>query len=131
MTVILFDGVCNLCNAFVQFVIARDPAGRFRFASLQSDVARRLLGAIGHSIDETAPDTIILIEDGRLFTRSTAALRVARRLRFPWPLAFALTAIPRPLRDAVYRFVAHRRYRWFGQRAVCMMPAPELRDRFL
>lgn len=125
---ILFDGVCNLCNGFVQFVIARDPARRFRFASLQSEAGRRSLEAAGagHSAE-----TVVLVEDGRAFTRSTAALRIARRLRFPWPLAFALIVMPRPLRDQVYDWVARNRYRWFGKRDVCMVPTPELRDRFL
>lgn len=127
--VILFDGVCNLCNGLVQFVIARDPARRFRFASLQSDVAQRRLEGAG--IAANVPDSIVLLEEGRLFTRSTAALRIARRLRFPWSLAFALIVVPRPLRDWVYSLVARNRYRWFGRRETCMIPTPELEERFL
>jgi predicted DCC family thiol-disulfide oxidoreductase YuxK len=127
--VILFDGVCNLCNGFVQFVIARDPARRFQFASLQSDAAQRRLE--GADIAADVPDSIVLLEEGRLFTRSTAALRIARRLRFPWSLAFALIAIPRPVRDGVYNLVARNRYRWFGTRETCMIPTPELEERFL
>ncbi len=126
---ILFDGVCNLCNGLVQFVIARDPARRFRFASLQSDVAQRRLEGAGIAAD--VPDSIVLLEEGRLFTRSTAALRIARRLRFPWSLAFALIVVPRPLRDWVYSLVARNRYRWFGRRETCMIPTPELEERFL
>jgi predicted DCC family thiol-disulfide oxidoreductase YuxK len=125
--VLLFDGVCTLCNGFVQFVIQRDPAGRFQFATLQSDAARRLLQAAPQPL----PDTLVLVENGRMFLRSTAALRVARGLKFPWPLAFVLVVVPRPLRDWLYDIVARNRYRWFGRRDVCMVPTPELRARFL
>ena len=125
--VLLFDGVCTLCNGFVQFVIQRDPAGRFQFATLQSDAARRLLQAAPQPL----PDSLVLVENGQVFLRSTAALRVVRSLRFPWPLAFVLVAVPRPLRDWVYDIVARNRYRWFGRRDVCMVPTPELRARFL
>jgi predicted DCC family thiol-disulfide oxidoreductase YuxK len=125
--VLLFDGVCTLCNGFVRFVIDRDPAGRFQFAPLQSDAARRVLGAAPQPL----PDSLVLVENGRLFTRSTAALRVARGLRFPWPLAYLFVAVPRPVRDWLYDAVARNRYRWFGRRDVCMVPTPELRARFL
>ena len=124
---LLFDGVCTLCNGFVRFVIERDPAGRFQFAPLQSEAARRLLG----KAPQPLPDSLVLLEDGRLFTRSAAALRVARGLRFPWPLAYVFMAVPRPVRDWVYDTVARNRYRWFGRRDVCMVPTPELRARFL
>ena len=124
---LLFDGVCTLCNGFVQFVIERDPAGRFQFAPLQSDAAARLLGVA----PPPWPDSLVLLEDGRRFTRSTAALRVARGLRFPWPLAYVFVAVPRPVRDWVYDAVARNRYRWFGRRDVCMVPTPDLRSRFL
>jgi predicted DCC family thiol-disulfide oxidoreductase YuxK len=127
-SVILFDGVCNLCNRAVQFVIARDPAARFQFAPLQSAAAVRLLESVDAG---ELPDSVVLLEDGRVWTRSTAALRVARRLRFPWPAAYLLIAIPRPLRDWVYNVVARNRYGWFGKRAACMLPTPALRARFL
>ena len=127
--VILFDGVCNLCNGFVQFVIAHDPSARFHFASLQSDAAAALLN--GRPTNRPIPDSIVLVEDGRLFTESSAALRIARALGLPWSLTYALIAVPKPLRDAVYAWVARNRYRWFGKRDVCMMPTPELRGRFL
>jgi predicted DCC family thiol-disulfide oxidoreductase YuxK len=126
---ILFDGVCNLCNGFVQFVIARDPNSRFQFAALQSHAARRLLGP--PTPHAGALDTVVLIEDGRVFTRSAAALRIARGLTFPWPLAYAFLIVPRPLRDGVYGLVARYRYHWFGRRDVCMVPTAELRARFL
>ena len=126
---ILFDGVCNLCNRFVHFVIARDPSGRFHFGALQSDAAHRMLRE-AHT-PATVPDSIVLVDEGRVFTRSTAALRVARGLRFPWPLAYGLIAVPRPLRDWVYDIVARNRYVWFGKRDACMVPTPDLRARFL
>ena len=128
-SVIVFDGVCNLCNGFVQFVIARDPAARFRFAPLQSEAGRRVLESAGAV--EPLPDAVALVESGRAFVRSTAALRIVRRLRAPWPLAYAFIVVPRPLRDWLYDVVARHRYRWFGTRDDCMVPTPELRARFL
>jgi predicted DCC family thiol-disulfide oxidoreductase YuxK len=127
--IVFFDGVCNLCNGFVQFVIPRDPEGRFKFAPLQSDVARARLG---HSVvPGSAPSTVLLFQNDRLYDRSTAVLLILRQLRFPWPVAGVLFVIPRSLRDWVYGFVARRRYGWFGQRETCMVPTPEIKSRFL
>ena len=126
---ILFDGVCNLCNGFVRFTIARDPAARFRFAPLQSAAAAALLRDA--AVTAPLPDSLVLIEDGRVFLRSAAALHVARGLRFPWPLAYAFIVVPRAIRDRVYDVIAARRYRWFGRREVCMVPTPDLERRFL
>jgi predicted DCC family thiol-disulfide oxidoreductase YuxK len=128
-SVVLFDGICNLCNGMVTFVIARDPGARFAFGALQSEAARTLLQGV--SAPEPLPDSVVLLEDGRVYTKSTAALRIARGLRFPWPLTSAFFAVPRPLRDWLYDVVARNRYRWFGQRAVCMMPTAELQRRFI
>ena len=125
---ILFDGVCNLCNGFVQFVIARDRRARFQFGALQSASARRILEL---NARDPLPDAIVLVEDGKVYTQSTAALRIARRLDFPWPLAFALLAIPRAVRDSIYALVARHRYSWFGRRDHCMLPTPALRSRFI
>jgi predicted DCC family thiol-disulfide oxidoreductase YuxK len=127
--VILFDGVCNLCNGFVQFVIARDPQARFRFASLQSIAAAALLN--GRMRQGALPDSVLLVEDGRIYTQSTAALRVARGLGFPWNLSYGLVIVPKPIRDGVYAWVARNRYAWFGKRDVCMVPTPDLQARFL
>ena len=126
---ILFDGVCNLCNGFVQFVIARDPTARFHFAALQSSAAADLLRDAG--VTPPLPDSMVLVEDGRLYFRSAAALRIARRLRFPWALAYGLIAVPPFIRDPVYDVVAAHRYRWFGRREICMVPSPDVRRRFL
>jgi predicted DCC family thiol-disulfide oxidoreductase YuxK len=128
-SIVLFDGVCNLCNGFVRFVIARDGEGRFHFAPLQGEAARRLIREAGGL--DAAGDSIVLIEGGQLFTRSSAALRIARRLSSLWPLAYALIVVPRPVRDWAYDAVARNRYRWFGTRDVCMAPTPELKARFL
>ena len=128
-SVILFDGVCNLCNGFVQFVIRRDPAARFQFAALQSAAGQALLAA--HQLPAPAePESIVLVEGGRAYTHSGAVLRILRRLP-GWGWLYAFRVLPRVLRDAVYRWVARHRYRWFGREETCMMPTPELRARFL
>lgn len=127
--VVLFDGVCNLCNATVNFIIERDPKGRLRLGSLQSEPGQKLLERFDLPHDNF--DTFILIEGGRAYTQSTAALRVSRLLRFPWPLFYGLILIPRPLRDRMYSVVARNRYRWFGQSATCRIPTGEERKRFL
>jgi predicted DCC family thiol-disulfide oxidoreductase YuxK len=123
--VILFDGVCNLCNGFVVWVIRRDPRAVFRFASLQSEAGRAVLAG------REMPDSIVLADERGLHSRSGAVLRIAARLRFPWPAAAAFLLIPAPIRDAIYSWVARNRYRWFGKREECMIPTPELRARFL
>lgn len=125
----LFDGDCNLCHGAVQFVLRRDPRGRFRFASLQSAAGRQALLAAG--APAVLPDSIVLLADGGVAVKSTAALRIARRLRWPWPLLAVAFVVPRPLRDLVYDWIARHRYRWFGKRAQCLVPTPALRARFL
>ncbi|MBA3258928.1 MAG: thiol-disulfide oxidoreductase DCC family protein [Gemmatimonadales bacterium] len=127
--VVLFDGVCNLCNAWVLFVIDRDPRGRFAFAPLQSEGAAALVRRRGYAGAPLA--TIVLIEDGRVYERSTAVLRIVRRLSGLWPALSLLLAVPRPIRDAVYDWSARRRYRWFGRQDACRVPTPGLRSRFL
>jgi predicted DCC family thiol-disulfide oxidoreductase YuxK len=127
--VILFDGVCNLCNRSVQFVIAHDRRSYFRFAPLQSETGQRLLAA--HALSRDALETVVLIEDGAAYTRSDAALRIVRRLSGLWPLLRHFRIIPRPLRDWVYTQIITHRYQWFGKRDTCMVPEPGMRDRFL
>ncbi len=128
-SVVLFDGVCNLCDASVHFIIDHDPCARFAFAPLQSPAGQALLA--GHGLTDSVPDSVVLVEDGRCFTRSTAARRSARRLSGPWPLLYPLILIPRPLRDATYRWVARNRYRWFGRKDQCRLPTPDLAARFI
>ena len=128
-TVVLFDGVCNVCSGSVRFILPRDRQGVFRFASLQSFAAQRLLTACGRVPGSL--DSLVLIEDGHCYERSDAVLRIAARLRFPWNLARGLGIIPRPIRDGFYRFFAARRYRWFGKKDACDLPPPDWRARFL
>lgn len=129
--VVLFDGVCNLCNGAVNFWIDRDPASRLRFASLQSSVGRQLLESLGHPVPAGDPESILLVEHGRVHERSGAALRIAWHLSGGWKLLVAFLVVPRPLRDLVYRWVAAHRYRWFGKSDVCRVPTPDLRARFI
>jgi predicted DCC family thiol-disulfide oxidoreductase YuxK len=127
--VVLFDGVCNLCNASVDFIIPRDKAGRFRFSSLQSEAGRRILTGCG--LDPSTVATVVLVEEGRCYTLSAAALRVAKHLSGLWPALYILTLVPTPIRDLVYRWIARNRYKWFGRRETCRLPMPEERGRFI
>jgi len=127
--ILFFDGVCNLCNRFVNFVLDADSDAYFLLGALQSDEARPYLEAFG--VNPEALDSVVLIENGRLYTHSTAALRVCRRLDAPWPLLYAFIVVPRPLRDRVYDVIAANRYEWFGKRDECRLPTPEVRARFL
>ena len=127
--VVLFDGVCNFCDRSVSFIIEHDTGPHFRFAALQSEAARPLLERCGFR--PGLLDNIVLVEDGVCYKRSTAALRILRRLSGLWPLLYALILVPRPIRDAGYDWFARRRYGWFGKRDECRVPSPELRDRFL
>lgn len=126
---LLFDGECNLCHGSVQFVLKRDRAQRFRFAALGSTAGRQALAQAGAV--SPLPDSMVLLHRGRVYTRSGAALAVARLLPWPWPLWSVFWIVPYPLRDLVYAFVAKNRYRWFGKRASCWVPTPALRARFL
>jgi predicted DCC family thiol-disulfide oxidoreductase YuxK len=127
--VVLFDGVCNLCSGAVQFLIRHDEAGTLRFAPLQSAVGAALLADCG--LDPAQRATFVLVEDGECYTRSTAALRIARHLDRPLPLLSHLRVVPRPVRDAVYALVARYRYDVFGQKSQCMVPTPDVEKRFL
>lgn len=127
--VVLFDGLCNLCNAWVDFVLRHDGGAGIRFAALQSEVAKRILEDNG--CPEVPGDTVVLLDDAGVWTESGAALRILRMLRFPYRLLHALVVVPRPIRDRGYRWVARHRYRWFGKRDVCRVPTPDERERFL
>jgi predicted DCC family thiol-disulfide oxidoreductase YuxK len=127
--IVLFDGDCNFCNRSVQFILNRDKAERFMFASQQS-VAGQAALAKTHTT-ELLPDSMVLIDTDGLHTQSTAALRIARGLGLPWSLAGIGLVVPKFVRDAAYRVIARNRYRWFGKRESCMMPTPELAKRFL
>lgn len=127
--ILLFDGVCNLCNSSVQFIVKRDKDATFRFASLQSEEAQELLDAFDDKPGDLS--SVILVEDSKLYARSTAALRIARRLGGAWPLLYGFIIIPQPIRDGVYNWIARNRYRWFGKKDQCMIPSPDLKSRFL
>jgi predicted DCC family thiol-disulfide oxidoreductase YuxK len=127
--VVLYDGVCGFCQRAIQFILPRDRKGSFRFAALQSEIGRALLRQ--HGLGETSPDTFVLIEHGRAYTRSTAGLRVLRELGGAWRLLFAAILVPRPIRDYAYGVIARYRYRLFGRTDACMLPSPEVRARFL
>ena len=127
--IILFDGVCNFCDASVNFVIKRDKRGYFRFAPLQEPKGTAI--AREHGVDPGRLDTFVLVENGRAYRKSGGALRVARRLGGLYLLAFALIIIPPFIRDFLYDWFARKRYRWFGKKDACMVPTPEARDRFL
>lgn len=127
--ILLFDGVCNLCNASVQWVIRRDPQGIFRFAPLQSETGQSLLRQSGLSSEHF--DTVVLVDGDRILTRSDAALEIARRLGGLWSLLAVFRWVPRPVRNAVYDWIARHRYRWFGKTEACMIPRPEWKKRFV
>ena len=125
---ILFDGVCNFCNSAVNFIIKHDHEKIFRFAPLQSEFGEQMRAKfeIGDDVD-----SIVLIEDDKAYLHSTAGLRVAKRLGGIWSLGYAFIIIPRPIRDWFYRLFAKYRYKLFGKKDVCMMPTPDVRERFL
>ena len=127
--VILFDGTCAFCERSVRFIANRDPGGYFRFGASQNAAGAALLAA--HGVTREATRSLVLIEDGRLYLRSTAVLRVARRLSFPWWLASGALAVPEILRDPVYRVVAAIRHRIAGRSNACEIPPPEIRDRLI
>ena len=128
--IILFDGVCNLCNSSVQFVIKRDKKDLFRYAALQSAIGEKLVAE--RNIDTSQVDSIVLIEPGvAYYTKSDAALEIAQDLGGLWKLMGIFTWIPTSIRNAIYDFVARNRYKWFGKKDACMIPTPELKAKFL
>lgn len=127
--IILFDGVCNFCNGSVNFIIDRDPEGYFKFAPLQSEIGEKLLAE--HKVDKTVTDSVVLIEGDKVYTHSTAALRVARKLSGVWSWFYGFRFVPQFIRDFAYKLFAKNRYRMFGKQEACMLPTPEVRSRFL
>jgi len=127
--VILFDGVCNLCNGSVQFVLKRDSKGYFKFASLQSDAGQELLKK--YNLPTEGFNSFVLIENDKAYLKSSGALRVARRLNGAWPLLYGFMIVPAFIRNFFYNSLAKNRYRWFGKKEACMLPLPEWKERFL
>ena len=139
--IVLFDGTCTFCNGAVQFIVDHEKGRELRFAPIQSEPGQAILEeAAGPALAKTLrdgadgsgdPDSVVLVEDGKLYSHSTAGLRIARRLRAPWSWTALFVVVPRFVRDAVYRWFARNRYRWFGKEETCRVPTPELRARFL
>ena len=124
---IFFDGHCHLCCGSVQFILKRDRSGYFHFAPIDGPAANTLFSEWK---TDTIPDSIVLYEQGKFYARSTAALRVARKLSGGWPLLYAFMIVPAPIRDWIYNLIAKNRYKWFGRSESCWMPKPEWKERF-
>ncbi len=127
--IVLFDGVCNFCNDSVNFIIERDSTQYYKFAPLQSEIAERLLEK--HRISRSETDSIVLIENDRAYTHSSAALKIARRLDGVWSALYGFIIVPKLIRDFFYSLFAKYRYKLFGKKEACMVPTPEVRERFL
>lgn len=127
--IILFDGVCNLCNSSVNFVIKRDKQSVFKFATLQSEIAQKVLA--NNNLSPTDFSSFVFIENGKVYVRSTAALKVCSYLKGLWPLMYGFIIVPKPIRDGIYNWISKNRYRWFGKKEVCMIPTPDIKARFL
>lgn len=127
--ILLFDGVCNLCNGFVQFIIKRDPKATFRFTALQSEAGQQLLQEAKLPTKELS--TVVLWENGKFYTHSDVPLRVVRHLSLGWRVFIIFKILPKFIRNNIYNWIAQNRYRWFGKKESCMIPTPELKARFL
>jgi predicted DCC family thiol-disulfide oxidoreductase YuxK len=128
-SIVLFDGVCRFCNGWVQFLIRHDKSDRFRFSPIQSDFAQSFLSS--HNPDQPLPDSVILAEQGIVYTQSAAVLRIFKRLGGGWALLYMFIVIPGPIRDAIYQYMAKRRYRLFGKYDSCMLPTESVKRKFL
>ena len=128
-SILLFDGICNLCNTSVQFILKRDQKEQFLFASLQSDAAEKLL--LQYKEKKIGMDSILLIEDGKVYQKSTAVLKICRHLNWPWRMFSAASQLPESFTDKVYDLIAKNRYQWFGKKDSCTMMMPEFKNRFI
>ena len=128
-SIVLFDGICNLCNSAVQFILKRDPKERFVFASLQSDAAKKIL--LQYKVKKIDMNSIILIEDGQVYDKSNAVFNICRHLQSPWSIFWVLKFLPLFLRDKLYDVTAKHRYHWFGKKESCTMLIPEYKNRFI
>jgi predicted DCC family thiol-disulfide oxidoreductase YuxK len=127
--IVMFDGVCNLCNDAVDFIIVRDKNDKFKFGALQEETSKEILKDF--NVKEDYLDSIILIREDKIFYKSKAALEIARNLSGLWPLFYGLVIIPAFLRDPIYDWIARNRYKWFGKRETCRFPSEEERAKFL
>ena len=128
-SIILFDGVCNLCNSSVQFIIKHDKQERYLFASLQSDAAKEIL--LHFNLKKNNIDSIFLIKNSKIYTKSTAALKIAKHLNNGFSLCYFFIIIPYFIRDLAYDYIAKNRYKWFGKQNECMLPSAKHKKRFI
>jgi len=126
---VLFDGVCNFCNSSINFIIRHDKTDHFRFLTLQSERGQKIIKQ--YNLDPENLQTVILLENGRIYTRSTAALRIARKLNGGWKLFYGFIIVPAVMRDFFYNVISKKRYKWWGKKESCMIPTPEVRQKFL
>ncbi|MGE5108637.1 MAG: thiol-disulfide oxidoreductase DCC family protein [Sphingobacteriales bacterium] len=127
--IILFDGVCNLCSSSVQFVLKRDKKNQFLFGSLQGNYGQQILKE--NNLSSDIFNSFILLEEGKIYTRSTGALRMLKHLGGGWSLLYSFIIVPKFIRDAVYNFISRKRYKWFGKKEECWLPKPEWKKKFL
>lgn len=127
--VILFDGVCNFCNSSVNFIIRHDKKDYFRFTPLQSEIGMKI--SEKYNLDSGNLKSVILVDKGKIYTKTTAALRIAKQLSGAWPVLYVFIIVPPPIRDVVYNIIAKYRYKWWGEREACMIPTQEIRKKFL
>jgi len=127
--VVLFDGVCNFCNTSVNFIIRHDKKDYFRFTPLQSEIGMKI--SEKYNLDSGNLKSVILVDKGKIYTKTTAALRIAKQLSGLWPALYVFIIVPAPIRDVVYNIIANYRYKWWGERDACMIPTPEIRKKFL
>ncbi|NOT51818.1 MAG: thiol-disulfide oxidoreductase DCC family protein [Chitinophagaceae bacterium] len=128
-SIVLFDGVCNFCNYWVNFAIKRDKKRKLRFAPLQGETAKKLL--LQFNIQPTSLSSVIFIDKGKIYTQSSAAIRICKYLDGGWKLCYGLIIIPKLIRDFFYNIIARNRYKWYGKKDECMIPAPGVKERFL
>ncbi|HWR34026.1 MAG TPA: thiol-disulfide oxidoreductase DCC family protein [Chitinophagaceae bacterium] len=127
--IVLFDGVCNFCNYWVNFAIKRDRKKKLKFTTLQGETAKQLL--LQYHINPTSLSSVIFIDKGKAYTQSSAAIRICKYLNGGWKLFYGFIIIPKFIRDFFYNIIANNRYKWFGKNKECMVPTPELKDRFI
>jgi predicted DCC family thiol-disulfide oxidoreductase YuxK len=128
-SIIFFDGVCNLCNASIDFIIKRDRKNRFLVGALQDEYSRKVLAQ--YNVNENYLDSLVLLQNGKIFYKSTAALKIARSLSGIWPIFYPLILLPKRFRDLLYDWIASNRYTWFGKKNTCRLPTPEEKAKFL
>lgn len=128
-SIVFFDGVCNLCNSSIDFIIRNDANNRFLVGALQDELSKQILSE--YDVDPNYLDSLVLLEDNQIFYKSTAALKIAKNLSGITPLLYPFIVLPKFLRDPVYDWIARNRYKWFGKKSTCRLPTPEEKSKFL